>query len=601
MSLQCARATWSDPKNNHGHSFFCFNNALLQENEQEGSRLLHRWVQLDKADLPLVRAAFTATGPAPAEHQDGEIPASQQSDATAASLERELSKMVEEKLNENVETETEVEQNIAATKAKPEAQDETGDDGVDTAKGAAGEAALAEGQPHSDGHSRDSGRSDAEASAPSMPDVLKIQEADPVPAQVFKKDARDACVSHGRIDIEPSPHEQGAAPNQVQREGATLIAGGESGADGEKINANVLLKDPPVHAASASVEAAASKPAQQKSEPTGPRDSKAGRTTSSTQELPMSFFVDPQRNRKIVRSMAEAFMFESDCIETLWDEEGEGKVQELIDALANDTMSTAFSGIEAAGTSMQVLRKAIAELTGASIPRQKILYQIEWNKDCQSELLPMAKKHGTCLFANIALFYRDELRPTIEQCLKKPQMTVEVLGPLISSKKAMKLEAPCLTHGKVCSLQHSRRHMAGTSCKLWSRKGLGLGCCDPEIVFTLAWVGLRVMIEDDEVVSENVQSPGSNAPGDDAIDQGVVNAGLGSLLLRFLAPMYFMETTMLDPSMIGEPFSRQREFVKMRHKGKCIAQCSPVSRFQKRFFRACQWSWKSVGLSLALA
>eukprot|EP00434_Breviolum_minutum_P006415 symbB.v1.2.005662.t1/scaffold327.1/size259883/15 len=310
----------------------------------------------------------------------------------------------------------------------------------------------------------------------------------------------------------------------------------------------------------------------------------------SSFQLPDSFQVSPNRDRKVVRTMAESFMFENDCLETLWDEDGEDKIHSIIDALQTDTMSTAFSGIEAAGTSMQLLRKSLADLTGVDIPRQHFLYQVEWNQECQQELLGLAVEHDACLFPNIASFYRDELQSTVDACLKSPAMAVEVLGPLISAKKAMKLDAPCLTHGKNCTMKPSRRHVAGTSCKPWSVKGSGLAAADPEIVFTMAWLGLRIMLEDDEILSENVKSPSSTSSSDPS---GVVDAGLGNLLLRFLAPLYHMETTLLDPSMIGDPFSRQREFVKMRHKAKCLCELSPMSRFNKRFFRVCQWSWKS--------
>ena len=122
-------------------------------------------------------------------------------------------------------------------------------------------------------------------------------------------------------------------------------------------------------------------------------------------------------------------------------------------------------------------------------------------------------------------------------------------------------------------------------------------------MYTLAWLGLRLVLEDAEVISEHVRTIGSaglSAFASSAADEvpegaasGVTDAGIGNLLLRFLSPMYFLETTILDPSMLGDPFSREREFVKMYHKGKVLSRLSPISRFQKRFYRACNWSWKS--------
>ena len=173
----------------------------------------------------------------------------------------------------------------------------------------------------------------------------------------------------------------------------------------------------------------------------------------------------------------------------------------------------------------------------------------------------------------------------------------------------MRLTAFCSTHGRQCSLRTTKRHIAGSSCKPWSRKGAGLKAGDPEIVYTLAWLGHILLLEHDEILSENVKQAGSSglgsasvkakatAAGDYDEAEGpsrVVDAGLGSLFLRFLSPIYEMETTVLDPSMLGDPFSREREFVKMIHKGKRLTQSSPLSRFQRRFFKACSWGWKSA-------
>lgn len=124
-----------------------------------------------------------------------------------------------------------------------------------------------------------------------------------------------------------------------------------------------------------------------------------------------------------------------------------------------------------------------------------------------------------------------------------------------------------------------------------------MGAADPEIVFTLAWLGLRIALEDTEILSENVKSGGGSgsltATVSDSQPREVQDCGLGSLLLRFLGSQYHMETIMLSPLMIGDPINREREFVKMVHKQKAVEVISPLSRFCKRFFRMCQWSWKS--------
>ena len=320
-------------------------------------------------------------------------------------------------------------------------------------------------------------------------------------------------------------------------------------------------------------------------------------TPTSTPAAVLSAASSRTRDPKVVTSLEESFLFEEYCFDTIVNVEGgEEKVVDIWEAMESDTFSTAFSGIEASTVGMNQLRLAWCKKLGIPFQRQPVSYQIEWNKDCISEFLPLSKKHGTCLFTNIAAFYRDELQETIHHLFEHPAMAVEVLAPLISSNKAMKLSAWCETHGKVCTLQSCKRHIAGTSCKPWSRKGANMGAADPEIIFTLAWIGLRVALEDFEVLSENVKSSGACISASDE-PQHVQDAGLGNLLLRFLSPYYFMETILLNPGLIGDPFSRDREFVKMVHKRKALSVVSPMSRFCKRFFRMCQWSWKSTGLS----
>ena len=305
------------------------------------------------------------------------------------------------------------------------------------------------------------------------------------------------------------------------------------------------------------------------------------------------------RNKKIVTSMAESMLFYEDCLTTLASEEEEEKLVRLFDALQDDSMSTAFTGIEAAGAAMHNLRHSWGKLAHGDFGKQRVLSQVEWNEACCQELLPMAIKNDTCLYQNIQHFFRDEMQETVQMLLSKPHLAVEILGPLIASKKCMKKEAYCLTHKRTCAIKPAKRHVAGTSCRPYSKKGSGLSQMDPETIFTLAWIGLRVELQEPIIVSENVKTTGgptfahvAKLDGDKPLS--VHDAGLGNLIIRFLAEYYWMEATILDPSFLGFPFSREREFIIMRHKVKCLPQISPLSRFQRRFFRACSWSWKDI-------
>ena len=161
----------------------------------------------------------------------------------------------------------------------------------------------------------------------------------------------------------------------------------------------------------------------------------------------------------------------------------------IVDALTNDSFSTAFSGVEAAGCAVNCLRSAWEAKTGCEFPGKvsAAAYQIEWNRDCVAELLPHAIENGTCLFRNIAMFYRPELKETIDRLLQAPHMAVEILAPLIASKRAMRLEAHCETHNRICSLKTARRAARGRakvpalalrtlkSCTPW--RGWGSASC----------------------------------------------------------------------------------------------------------------------------
>lgn len=313
--------------------------------------------------------------------------------------------------------------------------------------------------------------------------------------------------------------------------------------------------------------------------------------------------VSSNRSRKIASSLAEADLFYDDCLSTILEENNDDAIMGLFDALfdSEDTMSTSFSGIEAAGTAMNCLRHSWCKRTKAPFKHQRILFQIEWNTACCQELLPHAKQHNICLFSNIQHFFRPELDDTVNRLLQKPHLAVEILGPLLSSGNAMRKEAPCLTHGKQCAVRSARRHIAGTSCKPYSRKGSQMSQGDPETLFTLAWLGMRLTLQEPIIVSENVKTtgPGSATLATIARHDGmkglpVQDAGLGNLVIRFLDAHYWMETTILDPALLGFPFSREREFIVMRRKVKCLPMLSPKARFQKRFFRACAWSWKEI-------
>lgn len=168
----------------------------------------------------------------------------------------------------------------------------------------------------------------------------------------------------------------------------------------------------------------------------------------------------------------------------------------------------------------------------------KILSFIEWDPECQRELLNFCNKIGpageqTCIFGDIASFFRDELQPLVQDLIRKPGMALEILSPLICQRKAMKRKAKCLRHGKECYLQTASEHFAGSSCTAHSKQGKGLAFADKNAIHFMAWAGLRLEIQEREVNLENVCE----------FDTAVLDRLLGSA--------YFIEAVVLDPRAYG--------------------------------------------------
>ena len=89
----------------------------------------------------------------------------------------------------------------------------------------------------------------------------------------------------------------------------------------------------------------------------------------------------------------------------------------------------------------------------------------------------------------------------------------------------------------------------------------------------MAWLGLRMLLQEPDVTQENVVG----FPPD-VIDQAV-------------SSLYYMEVCELDAVQFGCACARRRQFIRLRHKEKILAEISPLSRFSARFFRAVTYHW----------
>lgn len=131
----------------------------------------------------------------------------------------------------------------------------------------------------------------------------------------------------------------------------------------------------------------------------------------------------------------------------------------------------------------------------------------------------------------------------------------------------------CHTNGKRCTIRSARMNVAGTSCTAHSSIGNRMVFEDVTVLAALAWVGLRLMLNEIVILHENVSS-------------------FPVWFLRyFLVDVYWLESTILHPWLHGWAVRRERRYTVMRHRVFSLAEISPLSRFLKHFDRVCKWSW----------
>ena len=285
--------------------------------------------------------------------------------------------------------------------------------------------------------------------------------------------------------------------------------------------------------------------------------------------------------RPIASSLADAFDFWDNCLDVLCAGKDEDECQNILEDLAlqleRDSLSTAFSGVLAPETAVKTLRFRLGERLGRTLKSTggKQQHMIEWNPQSLEECKIIANEDGGCVFGDIGQFFRKELLDSvIPELQKKPQTAIQTLKPLILSNRAVGTKGYCLVHNKHCCLKSCKRHMAGTSCKPFSRRGVQLGTSDGDMIYTLCWFGLRRVLQESDITQENV------------LDFPL------SLARELLDDLYIIEPVRIDPTMLGAPTARPRQFLRMRHKVKILAEISPIAEFSKRFYRAVSFHWR---------
>ena len=119
-------------------------------------------------------------------------------------------------------------------------------------------------------------------------------------------------------------------------------------------------------------------------------------------------------------------------------------------------------------------------------------------------------------------------------------------------------------------------HIAGTSCTAFSSQGRQKGIRDATILPFLAWVSLRVLVQEPVIIHENsIRFP-------------------ISLLERFLGHLYIISESNVDAANYGAPVHRQRKLTRLFHRQKIfmllndgLTPDAAFSLFSARFHRGC--------------
>ncbi|CAK0790292.1 unnamed protein product [Prorocentrum cordatum] len=294
------------------------------------------------------------------------------------------------------------------------------------------------------------------------------------------------------------------------------------------------------------------------------------------------------QGKRAVRFMSEAMAWPDHVLDRLAEEysvknpaEEAGLLSDVYDKFGNDTISCAFSGIDAPGVAIGELSNALQSRLQQFFPRLVIdrvhplvMHHVEWFHESQQELLIMPGSNA-CIYDDIECFFKPQMRPLIDYLHEHPDRIMGLLAPLVTTNLSVTPTARCLRHGKSCRMQATKVHFAGTPCPDWSDAGSHRGTASVSMIHFLAWVGLCRLLQHPVIVQENVEK----FPV--------------SLLQELLGDLYRIETTVEDSEHYGFPVTRVRRWTILLNKKKILSTDVPFSDFMCRFHRACQFAWEA--------
>ena len=287
--------------------------------------------------------------------------------------------------------------------------------------------------------------------------------------------------------------------------------------------------------------------------------------------------------KQAVRSLGEAHRWMFHFVEAMYRQWGDGPATEALerlrDSIARTTVSTAFSGVDAPGTALEIISKVIAVKLNLHVPPAPPphVFAIEWSLESQQELLVHPSK-ATCLFGDISTFFTDPVKLEIQRHKKNTEVSFDWLKHLVLSGTAVQRYGHCIMHDRKCRIECSKHHTAGTNCRPFSPQGAQRGTADKSIVHTMAWVGLMRLLQPATILHENVPK----------FPQKLFDEMLSDLY-EVAPDQTYLE---LASSDLGWADKRIRAIRALRHRRKVVKVLEPFAAIAPMFTRICRFNWR---------
>jgi hypothetical protein len=174
------------------------------------------------------------------------------------------------------------------------------------------------------------------------------------------------------------------------------------------------------------------------------------------------------------------------------------------DAMNEKTVSCAYGGIDAPGTSLSMMAAHLSHHFGIDIKEPRCVYNVEIDEHCQTELLQHPSR-CQCCFGDLNQFWREPIKTDLAKLIaQKKTISLESLLPLIHSGVATTTTGGCLVHGRHCPMTRSSCHVAGPTCTPYAPNGKQGGTNDSEcMVPYAAWASTCLQLGHDVIICEN--------------------------------------------------------------------------------------------------